>query len=356
MSPVIRKTITYIFIFVTLSLKGQYTQWINPFIGTGGHGHTFPGATLPFGMVQASPDTRIDGSWDGCSGYHYSDSVIYGFSHTHLSGTGVSDFGDISLMPGMGKFNFDEKTNAATFDHTDEMASPGYYSVFLENKGIKAELTASTRVAMHRYTFPKIGPVNIILDLQHRDELLDFEIKIVSKTRIEGHRRSKAWANDQLVYFVIDFSQPIIRSAFHDNKRKAGFLFLMRNKDPLLVKVALSFATAKGAEENLSAEMPRWDFDSIQMAAVGMWNQELGKISAESRNETEKIIFYTSMYHCMIHPNICSDVNGDYMGMDHKVHKAIGYQRYSVFSLWDTYRALHPLLSMIDQKEPEILF
>lgn len=333
-----------------LQVQAQYTNYVNPFIGTGSHGHTFPGATLPFGMVQASPDTRIDGSWDGCSGYHYSDSIIYGFSHTHLSGTGVSDFGDISLMPGLGKFNFDETTNAATFSHEKEKAEPGYYSVYLNNKQIQADITATTRVALHQYSFPRIGPVNIILDLQHRDELRDFEIRIVSKNKIVGHRRSKGWANDQLVYFTIEFSQPFIRSAFHENKSKAGFLFLLRSKDPLLVKVALSFATQSGADENMQSELPGWNFDSTRSAALQAWNRELGKIAIISPQNEENVKFYTALYHGMTHPNVCSDVNGDYYGMDHKVHKAIGYQRYSVFSIWDTYRALHPLLTIIDQK------
>lgn len=344
-----RFPILIISLFLTQTIAGQNIP-VDPMIGTGGHGHTFPGATLPFGMVQISPDTRTDGSWDGCSGYHYSDSVIYGFSHTHLSGTGVSDYGDIALMPGNGNPEMDSKINAGVFNHSDEQAEAGYYSVFLRNKQIKAEFTATTRTAIHSYSFSKPGLVNVVLDLQHRDPLIDFTIKSISRTRIEGYRQSKAWAENQLVYFVIEFSEPIIKTKYNADKSKAGFTFIMTNKSPLLVKVGISFTSQAGAISNLLAENPGWDFQQIKSNARATWQNELGKINAEFHNTEDSVKFYTALYHCMIHPNVASDINGEYRGMDFKTHTAVGYTRYTVFSLWDTYRALHPLLSIIDKK------
>ena len=191
---------------ILFAQKNDYTQYVNPFIGTGGHGHTFPGATLPYGMVQLSPDTRVDGSWDGCSGYHYSDSVIYGFSHTHLNGTGVSDFGDIMLMPTMGEPSFDNTIYSSNFSHANEKASAGFYSVKLDKDDIDVRLTTSTRVGFHEYTFNKAGQANIILDLNHRDKLIGGEIKQIDSRTIEVVRKSEAWAQNQIVYARIEFS------------------------------------------------------------------------------------------------------------------------------------------------------
>ena len=191
-----------------LTAQQNYSQHVDPMIGTGGHGHTFPGATVPFGMVQLSPDTRIDGSWDGCSGYHYSDSIIYGFSHTHLSGTGCSDYGDIMLMPMMGVPSFDNKVYSSKFSHKNEKSTAGAYSVKLEDDNIDVELTATTRVGLHKYTFNKDGDASIILDLLHRDKMLEGFIKVIDNTTVEGTRRSEAWAKSQLVFYRISFSKP----------------------------------------------------------------------------------------------------------------------------------------------------
>jgi putative alpha-1,2-mannosidase len=256
-----------LFLPATISAQRGAAQYVDPFIGTGGHGHTFPGATLPFGMVQLSPDTRLTG-WDGCSGYHYSDNIIYGFSHTHLSGTGISDYGDILLMPMVGDPNLEalvdgktEKGYASPFNHRNEKASPGYYSVLLDDGHIKAELTTTNRVGFHRYTFPEGGRRNVILDLVHRDRVLDSYLRVIDATHIEGYRRSTAWAKDQMVYFVAEFSQPFQFEIALDGKLdhglkeargesiKAVFDF-PSSRGPLLVKVAISSVSIDGARRN----------------------------------------------------------------------------------------------------------
>ncbi|HEX5133034.1 MAG TPA: glycoside hydrolase domain-containing protein, partial [Candidatus Krumholzibacteria bacterium] len=269
---------------------------VDPFIGTGGHGHTFPGAVTPFGMVQLSPDTRIDGSWDGCSGYHYSDSFIYGFSHTHLSGTGCSDWGDVMLMPYMGDTpKWQPAEYGSKFSHKREQASPGYYQVTLDDDAIDVELTVTPRVGFHRYTFKRAGRANVILDLNHRDKLLDGEITILSEspTRITGYRRSEAWAKDQLVCFAIEFSKPMTGATFRKpDWATAGpqgmhgdvacnFTFDVTKGEELLVKVALSPVRPENARANLEAELPHWDFDIIRKGARDLWNRELSKIEID---------------------------------------------------------------------------
>ena len=274
------------------SAQQNLTQYVDPFIGTGGHGHTFPGATMPFGMVQLSPDTRLTG-WDGCSGYHYSDNVIYGFSHTHLSGTGISDYGDILLMPTVGDVYLDalvdgktDKGYASPFSHRNETARPGYYSVRLDDGNIFAELTATNRVGFHRYTYPATARANIILDLVHRDQVLDSYLRIIDATHIEGYRRSTGWAKDQIVYFVAEFSQPFgagvaldgkldrgLKQARGNQNIKAFFTFqARRRRKPILVKVALSAVSIDGARRNLAAELPGWDFDRVRDDADRAWN------------------------------------------------------------------------------------
>ncbi len=345
----------------TLVAQKNWVQYVNPFIGTGGHGHTFPGVTVPFGMVQLSPDTRIDGSWDGCSGYHYSDSIIYGFSHTHLSGTGISDYGDIMLMPTLGKAKYTPKTYSQGFKHQNEKAEAGYYSVVLDNK-VKVELSSSTRVGIHQYTFPKTDSANLILDLMHRDLCTDALVVIQSNSRIVGYRKSTAWATDQYIAFVMEFSQAFedftvadgagtinsIRS-IADPASKINLRFKSNGK-PILVKVALSSVGPDGAQKNMEAEMMHWSFKTVKENAQAIWNQELSKIEVESTNKNNLIKFYSALYHCMIHPNTISDVDGRYRGMDKKIYTAEGYTHYSVFSLWDTFRALHPLLTIIDRE------
>src|SRR5258706_411766 len=338
--------------FVVCSLFAQekdYTQYVNPFIGAGGHGHTFPGATTPFGMVQLSADTRVDGSWDGCSGYHYSDSIIYGFSHTHLSGTGCSDYGDIMLMPMMGAPSFDSKVYSSKYSHKNESASAGYYSVKLLDDDIDVELTATTRVGVHKYTFSKTGTANIILDLTHRDKLLEGEIKIIDDRTVDVLRRSEAWAKDQHVYSQIAISIPFSVSKEIKNE-KAAFQFNVRSGDSLFIKVSLSAVDYDGAKKNLEAELPGWDFEKTKAYATSAWNKEVGKIAITGDSREQLTIFYTALYHCFIQRNIYSDVDHRYRGRDNQIHTATGFDYYTVFSLWDTFRAWHPLMTIIDRK------
>ncbi len=340
----------------SLIAQNNYTQYVKPFVGTGGHGHTFPGATLPFAMVQLSPDTRIDGSWDGCSGYHYSDTVIYGFSHTHLSGTGCSDYGDINFMPTFvskpivhiaseGKLFY-------TFNHKSESASPGYYTVTLNN-GIKVELSATTRVGIQKYTYKQKGYAWITLDLNHRDQLIEGLITEIDKQTFSGYRRSKAWAEDQLVYFYTKVNK--IADKVNIRKDSTGKYVMhlgywVNAGESILVKTSISSVDENGAKNNLESELPHWDFNKVKSDANKTWNIELNRIKVYGGTLIEKQNFYTALYHCMIHPNIMNDVDGRYRGRDKQVHKADGFNYYTVFSLWDTYRALHPLLNIIDKK------
>jgi len=352
--------ISFSMFFTGLIVGQNYQQYVNPFIGTGGTGHTFPGATVPYGMVQLSPDTRIDGSWEGCSGYHYSDNRIYGFSHTHLNGTGVSDYGDILLMPTMGEPSFDNKIYSSTFSHSNEKASSGYYSVKLDKHNIDVRLTTSTRVGFHEYTFNQSGQANIILDLNHRDKLLEGEIRIIDKKTIFVKRRSEAWARDQYVYAFIEFNQPLEINKVNYNGKQFGRLFngtelaisfskKVKRGDKLLVKVTLSPTGYEGAQGN-STEIPHWNFEKTKKAAEELWNKELSKIEITSTDKNKLTIFYTALYHTMMQPNIAQDIDGKYRGRDNKIHQAEGFDYYTVFSLWDTFRAAHPLYTLIDKK------
>ncbi|MBK7690337.1 MAG: GH92 family glycosyl hydrolase [Bacteroidetes bacterium] len=353
------------------------TRYVNPFIGTGGHGHTFPGPTFPFGACQLSPDTRLSG-WDGCSGYHYSDSLIYGFSHTHLSGTGCSDYGDILLMPTTKDLPLDNYQYASPFSHAKEKAAAGYYQVYLEKPNINAELTSTLHGGIHRYSFQENDKQYVVLDLKHRDEVLDSKMEKIDDYTIRGYRFSKAWAKEQKVFFEITFSKPIESIQYDapqsasqttpvrmDKSLHAILTFqnqtnpddLVANPLQLLVKVSISGVDEEGAHNNLQIEMPHWDFNKYQRAAERRWEEELSKIQVnpfENGKMTDKnklTIFYTALYHCMIHPSIYSDADGRYRGRDDKIHNTEGkFDYYTVFSLWDTYRALHPLLSILDPK------
>ena len=365
--------LTFISILFCSSFKAQqlnYSDHVDPMIGTGGHGHTFPGATVPFGMVQLSPDTRVDGSWDGCSGYHYSDSIIYGFSHTHLSGTGCSDYGDIMIMPMMGQSSFDNKIYSSKFSHKNEKASVGYYAVKLDDDNIDVELTATTRVGVHKYIFNKDGKANIVIDLNHRDKLIYGEVRVVNDTVIEVMRESEAWAKDQIIYARIVFNKPMKMDevkaeggkmhwntyktakgiVYNGNVLKINFSSDIKMGETLLVKVAISPVSAEGAKKNMDAELPGWDFEKIKKDAKTLWNNELRKIEITSNDLDKLKVFYTALYHTMIQPNVAMDVDGMYRGRDNKIHKAEGFTYYSVFSLWDTFRAAHPLYTIIDQK------
>ncbi|MCK9617463.1 MAG: GH92 family glycosyl hydrolase [Lentimicrobiaceae bacterium] len=350
-------------------LSGNPTKYVNPFIGTGGHGHTYPGASVPFGMVQLSPDTRLDG-WDGCSAYHHSDTIIYGFSHTHLSGTGCSDYGDILLMPTVGKVFWKRGSPknmaegyCSSFSHENEEASAGYYSVLLNKGHVKAELTATARCGLHCYTFPESKNANIIIDLSHRDKVLDSYIHFSKTDEIEGYRRSQAWADNQIVYFVAKFSKPFDRSTIAVNDQlnsylnetngknvKASVSFITNKGEQILVKVGISAVSMENARLNMEKEIPGWNFKDVRNNAEESWNKELSKITVEGGSNDQKEVFYTALYHALLSPNSYSDVNGEYLGRDFKAHKTENFDYYTVFSLWDTYRALHPLLTITDRK------
>lgn len=345
--------LTFNFCLLTSLAQQNYSQYVDPMIGTGGHGHTFPGVTVPFGMVQLSPDTRIDGSWDGCSGYHNSDSIIYGFSHTHLSGTGCSDYGDIMLMPMMGLSSWDNKIYSSKYSHKNEKASAGFYSVKLDDDKIDVELTSTTRVGFHKYTFNKDGDASIILDLLHRDKMLEGFIKVIDKTTIEGSRRSEAWAKSQVIFYRISFSKPFDSKQVMSGDNydmNANFNFNVKKGESILVKVAISPVSTEGAKKNMEAELSGWNFEKIKKDAQELWNKELSKIEVTSVDKDKLKIFYTALYHAMIQPNVAMDVDGMYRGRDDKPHKAEGFTYYSVFSLWDTFRGAHPLYTIIDQK------
>lgn len=350
---------------VTASKDVPLISYVNPTIGTDGTGHTFPGATLPFGMMQLSPDTRVDGSWEGCSGYHYSDSYIYGFSHTHLSGTGVSDYGDVLLMPSnVIEFNngFDGKKGyRKPFSHKNETASTGYYSVVLDSINVRAELTVSYRSGVHKYQFPDAENQYLILDLEHRDMLLDHKIQQIDNVTISGYRHSKAWAEDQRLFYYITFSHPIenityqIENAqseknYKFESSKAALKFSNPNNDPILVKIGISAVDETGAKNNLLTEIGDKSFETVKTEAETIWEEQLEKIVIETPNTDYKTIFYTAMYHAKIAPNIYQDVDGRYRGMDLKIHQTKDFDYYTVFSLWDTYRATHPLYTIIEQE------
>jgi predicted alpha-1,2-mannosidase len=342
----------------------RLTRDVNPFIGTGGHGHTYPGPSLPFGMIQPGPDTRLTG-WDGCSGYHYSDSRVFGFSHTHLSGTGIPDYADVLLMPTVGEARLNNGADgrpgySSAFSHDEEVASPGYYAVTLKDYGIRAELTTTVRVGMHRYAFPPGQPSHVVLDLEHRDKVTDASLDIIGDREVAGVRRSTGWARDQIVYFVIRFSRPFSSAAIaegqgaREGRRHARGTQLKSvfdfgsSGESLLVKVGISAVSVDGARRNLEAEIPGWDFEAVREAADAAWERELSRIRVDGGTREQRVQFYTALYHAMLAPNVYMDVDGQYRGRDFKVHTAQGFTYYSVFSLWDTFRALHPLLTLID--------
>ena len=334
-------------------------NYVNTFIGTGGHGHTYPGATLPFGMMQLSPDTRLEG-WDGCSGYHYSDSYIYGFSHTHLSGTGISDYGDILLMP-TNEHNFNngadgKKGYRAHFSHDNEFAEPGFYKVHLDSTNIDVELTVSNRSGLHKYQFPSSENQFVILDLVHRDKVLDAKIDKISDNEIVGYRHSEAWAKDQRLFFAIKTSHP-----FNDmlqsppefgmpGARRSSLKFINPNNEPIIIKVGISAVDIAGARKNLEAEIGNKNFEAVKKEAQDYWESQLEKIVIESNDTDKKTNFYSALYHTMLAPQRYQDVDGRYRGMDLEIHNA-DFDYYSVFSLWDTYRAAHPLYTIIEQEK-----
>ncbi len=358
--------LTFLLVTPVLGQKAP-ADYVNTFIGTGAHGHTYPGATVPFGMVQLSPDTRLEG-WDGCGGYHYDDEYIYGFSHTHLNGTGVPDLCDILFMPVTGECRWlngadGEPGYRSHFSHKNESSAPGYYQVFLDDYRVNAELTATTRVGFHQYTFPEAEQASILVDLFHRDNVVESSLHVISDTEIEGMRRSSSWADDQYVYFVAEFSKPFesydvavdnvtrknIRAIDNKKNLKAYFHFSTKAGEKILVKVGISPVGYEGARANLKKEVAGWDFAQVRSQALAVWNKELSKIQVDGGSDVQKTIFYTALYHTMVQPNTFNDVNGNYRGMDKQIHKTENFTMYNIFSLWDTYRAYHPLMTIIDQ-------
>jgi len=332
-------------------------QFVNPMVGTDCHGHTFPGASYPFGMVQLSPDTRKD-NWDGCSGYHYSDSVIWGFSHTHLSGTGCADLCDVLVSPVTGFAEGDSisvERCLSTFDHSSEITSPGYYSVFLERWGVKAEMTVGKRMGMHRYTYPEGVQPQIAVNLEPRDKVVESHIVRSGKSSISGLRVSDSWAEGQRIYFDMEFSHPIEDVVVFDDAQgaKALITFYSTNQRVLVVRTGISSVSEKNARRNALSERRDFDFDAQASLARKAWNRYLSKIEVESEDSLLMRTFYTALYHTAIHPSLYSDSNGEYMGEDYREHKASGFDRYTVFSLWDTFRAAHPLFNIIEQKRTE---
>jgi predicted alpha-1,2-mannosidase len=351
-------------VVVSTSAQRNLTKLVNPFVGTAKNGHTYPGASLPFGMVQLSPDTRTEG-WDACSGYHYSDSTILGFSHTHLSGTGVADYGDILVLPRIGTLGFSE-TLPAKFKHSEESAFPGYYSVRLSEQGINVELTATKRVGVHRYTFPQTDSACVLFDLKHGlglDKVIESSLQVIGDREIAGFRRSDGWAKNQIIYFVAEISKSfksfgiVVDGKSQAQRRKAAgtdlkayVRFSTAAKEAIVLKVALSSVSVAGARRNLNAEMPGWDFDGVRISAERIWNSELNKIWIDGGTLDQRRTFYTALYHAMLTPNVFSDVDGQYRGMDGTTRKTDGFEMYTVFSLWDTFRAEHPLFTIIDRK------
>ncbi|WP_425400297.1 GH92 family glycosyl hydrolase [Aeoliella sp.] len=352
----------------------DYTKLVNPFIGTGGHGHTFPGATTPYGMVQLSPDTRTLG-WDACGGYHYSDSSILGFSHTHLSGTGIGDLGDVLFMPVTGKVHVTPGTPEdpdsgyrSRFRHESEYAEPGFYRVHLDDYDIDVELTATPRVGFHRYTYPKGSSHQLVIDLAHTihgHQNPRTEIKVIGDREIAGLKCTKGWAQNHLVYFHAKFSRPfkckLYRNAAEQegaevtgsNGTQAVLTFDEDDQGVVLAQVGISAVDYEGARRNLEAEGSDTQFDTVRQQAHQAWQQQLGRIEVRGGSEDDRTIFYTAMYHTAISPNLYSDCDGRYRGMDQQIHQSEEGPVYTVFSLWDTFRAFHPLLTITDPDRNE---
>ncbi len=357
-------------------------KYVNPFIGTGSidslslSGSNFPGAVVPFGFVQLSPDTD-DSPEDPCSGYDYADNRIVGFSHTHLSGTGVADLFDFLFMPFRGDEKWypntkdDQKGYSSLFNHSNEMATPGYYSVFLDDPQIKVELSATEHCGMHQYTSENGNPFSIIVDLNHSLDkkrpywscrIIDAQIRIIDEHTIEGYRTITGWANLRKVYFRAEFSKPFSKSIIkagsriYTNEKNANhqdlktiLTFDENNKGPLTIRVGISSVSYEGAKNNLKAEIQNFNFDKVKNEAENLWNKELSVIDIEGSKE-QKVIFYTSLYHTFIHPSNIADVNGDYIDSNGELKNAPDKKHYSTFSLWDTYRAAHPLFTITQEK------
>jgi len=375
------KSLTLTFVLAIVGLTGSgaakknLTDFVNPFLGTNDHGHTFPCAALPGGMIQLGPDTDIKG-WDWCSGYHYSDNSIMGFSHLHRSGMGAGDWGDIMVMPTTGKLKVEPGAKdrpgegyRSAFTHQEEAASPGYYSVNLKDYGIKAELTVTERAGFHKYTFPKSDASHILIDMEHGigDRCTDAQIKIVNNTEIEGHRSSNGFVKNQNVYFCAKFSKPFSSyGTWKDSDIKEGsgegagthtgaFVnYSTSENETIEIKIGISYTSIAQARLNLETEIPNWEFDRVKENAKAKWDKSLGAIevqmdptSDETYRQEKTVTFYTALYHSLLFPATFSDVDGKYTGLDNQVHTAKGFTYRSDFSLWDTFRAEMPLLTLV---------
>jgi predicted alpha-1,2-mannosidase len=342
----------------------KLTTFVNPFIGSDGPGNTYPGATTPFGMVQLSPDIGIAG-WDRISGYYYQDSIISGFSHTHLSGTGAGDMYDILVMPTNSRFSKKIKDNNfkpfSKFSHEQEAAAPGYYTVDLLDYGIKVALTATPRTGIHKYIFPKDSLSQIHIDLGYAlnwDRPTETFISVVNNTTIQGYRKSTGWAKDQRVYFEIQLSKPfssyqlyssdsLVSSPVNGKNTKIILNYQTVKNEEIILKTGLSTASIKGAKKSLTIEAPHFNFERYQRSADSLWEKELHKINIETKDTDKKQIFYTMLYQSMLAPTLLSDLNGNYKGANDSIMHASGFSRYDTFSLWDTYRAAHPLYTVL---------
>ena len=358
--------------------ENDFAKYVDQRIGTGGHGHVFMGANVPFGLVQLGP-TSIPQSWDWTSGYHISDTTVIGFSHLHLSGTGIGDLSDIVLMPTTGTVNHNRGTQDSYdtgmwsyFSHANEHFAPGYYATFLDRYNVNVELTATQRVGFHKYTFDgKTNDARIVIDVENGtcwDSPVEGNLTVLNDSTVAGYRYSKGWANDQRVYFVAVFSRPFNKFQLYDkNALKEDKSFTSKQvygeasygnigSEPLYVKVALSPVSIENAMLNMKTELPAWDFDQVKQNAYNAWNEELSKIKIKTADENVKKIFYTGLYHTMIAPSVFNDVNGDYRGADGQSHPNDGFTNYTTFSLWDTYRAAHPLMTIIHpEKVPDMI-
>ena len=347
------------------SQKENPVDFIDPFIGTGFHGHTYPGATVPFGAVQLSPDTRA-GNWDACAGYHYDDSTLTGFSHTHLSGTGCIDLGDLLIRPTTQTVDPSRQPMyaPAAFRHEDEKAEAGYYAVLLHEEGIRAELTATAHTGVHRYTFPKESTPTIIVDLKHsldNEHIYESSLQVVNPHEMTGMRNTRGWSDNQRIYFVIQCSQPFEKATLVSNQKalegkeaegtdlQALLKFKDHTSESIVMKVGLSIVSVENARENLQAEVEGFDFDAVKQAAYHTWNDAVSAIKVEGGTEEQKTNFYTALYHSMVVPNVVSDVNGQYRRHDQTIGQLPqGAVQYSTFSLWDTFRAWNPMMTLID--------
>ena len=346
-----RKILALLWLSATLPLAAQsLTDYVDPMIGTAGHGHVFVGAHVPYGMVNAGP-TQLETGWDWCSGYHYSGRRIVGFAQTHLSGTGCSDLGDVALMPASGEVELSREGLASPFRHDTEEVRPGYYKVVLDDSKIRCQITSTRRVAYHRYTWAKgSGNARIVVDLQNGvgDRPLHTRIMRMDEQTLVGYRISRGWAAEQQVYFCIQFSRPMSDFLVRGLDTPYGeAVFTVGPGETVEAKVALSPVSEVNALHNMASELPGWNFEEVRQAALAEWEKELGRVEAEFRTEREKRIFYTALYHFMTAPQTYSDVNGDYRGADHRVHRSASFENLTTWSLWDTYRAVHPLMTIL---------